>query len=92
MAAPAIFLLVDGTGAAKPRAAGTHEVPIRANYATDGSLGAGTVQVRALLLDSGLAVLGTGAWMSVTAAFAEYLNTITIAATATHVQFEAQII
>lgn len=91
--APAIFLLedVDGTGLAAPRAAGSHTVPIRAKYVTAGGL-VGTLQVRANLLDSGLAVVGTGQWFTCTATLTTFTDTITIGSTATHIQYEAKII
>lgn len=70
---------------APPRLAGTHDFAFRMDY-----FGPGPAQVRVSLLDNTLAVLGASAWQPASAAIADYTCQITIAQTATHLQFEVQ--
>jgi hypothetical protein len=75
----ALIVGLDGT-----LAAGTWDVRYRANFTL------GARQLRMSLLDGSNTVLGTGDWMPVQAAYAQYTSTIGINATASRLRVEVQ--
>jgi hypothetical protein len=75
---PAVF------GITPTQASGTYNVRLRAKRT--GSTG----DIRALLLDSGGATVGTSSWQALTAAFAQYTLSVTTTGTAARVQLEVR--
>lgn len=75
---PAVF------GLTQSLASGTYNVKTRARRT--GASG----QIRALLLDSGGATVGTGSWQSLTGSFATYNLSVTTSGTAARVRLEVQ--
>jgi hypothetical protein len=75
---PAVF------GITPTQASGTYNVRLRAKRT--GSTG----DIRALLLDSGGATVGTSSWQALTASFAQYTLSVTTSGTAARVQLEVR--
>lgn len=75
---PAVF------GITPTQASGTYNVRLRAKRT--GSSG----DIRALLLDSGGATVGTSSWQALTGSFAQYTLSVTTSGTAARVQLEVR--
>lgn len=75
---PAVF------GITPTQASGTYNVRLRAKRT------GATGDIRALLLDSGGATVGTSSWQALTASFAQYTLSVTTTGTAARVQLEVR--